>query len=97
MLLENEKKQTSVLRLTSASVVPTYQSMNQLAEMEFESSAASKLWEKEWNEEFGALKKKWEEYNILVAKREEEWRIWNKEEEEIKQSNQEMLNSLRKK
>jgi hypothetical protein len=93
--LENEKKQTSVLRLTAASPVPTYQSMNQLAEMQFEESAITKQWENEWTKEFEGLKKKWDEYNRLSALREEEWQKWNKEEKEILQSNQEMINSFK--
>jgi hypothetical protein len=70
-------------------------SMNQLAVMQFESSPVTLKWIDEWKLEFAEKKKKWDEYNKLNAIREEEWRKWDLEEQEILQSNKVVVDEFK--
>jgi len=92
-----KKKQTSVLRLTENSVIPTYDSMKQLAQMEFETSKIVQEWTVEWNKQYEKKKQQWETYNKLKAQRDEEIQKWNMEEQEIIKSNEEMVKQFKKK
>eukprot|EP01119_Soliformovum_irregulare_P011528 TRINITY_DN2904_c0_g1_i4.p1 TRINITY_DN2904_c0_g1~~TRINITY_DN2904_c0_g1_i4.p1 ORF type:complete len:1168 (-),score=440.41 TRINITY_DN2904_c0_g1_i4:11-3514(-) len=83
---ENEQKQMSVLRLTQASVIPTYQSESQLAVMNYESG-----------ELIAKIEEKSKRIRREFEEREAEWKRWEAEEKEIVAGNQEMVKEARKK
>jgi len=94
---ENEKRTFTVLRITEASPVPTHDSKKLIGTMEYEANEKVKQWIGEFDSGLAQRKRMWEEYNILKAKSDELWRIWNKDEAEIQQSNLEILNGIRNK
>jgi len=92
---ENEKRTFTVLRITEASPVPTHDSKKLIGTMEYEQSDKVKAWVAEFDSTLVERKRKWDEYQPLKAKSDELWRTWEREEEEIKKSNQIILNQAR--
>jgi len=88
---ELEQRTSTVVRLGTNSVVPSNSSQYEIGTMEYGTNKLVQSWVAEWGKNIDHNKKLWEEYQVNLVKRDEEWRKFEKDEMEIIASNEEMI------